>query len=166
MCNRDNGNRHPSARRDPLLVSLELDAEPVVEDPQISVLITHNRLWHDHLHFLRHHPDIGAIAAVITETIVADAVGEMAKQNDVVLERDIGSPSAATTTASAATTTTETTTATRSHPAGAGAASPATHACAAARGLPIGYPAGPDIPKGVAAAPSPRRPLPCAWPST
>src|SRR6516164_1533170 len=139
VCNRDSRNRRPRARRDPVLVSLELDAEPVVEDPQIPLPVTHNRLRHDCFNFLRHHTDIGAIAAVITEAIVADAVGEMAKQNDVVLEHDIGSPAAAT-----AATTAETTAATRSHTAAAAeAASPATHACAAARGLPIGYSAGP-----------------------
>src|SRR6516164_5283402 len=125
VCNRDSRNRRPRARRDPVLVSLELDAEPVVEDPQIPFPVTHNRLWHDCLHLLRHHTDIGAIAAVITEAIVADAVGEMAKQNDVVLEHDIGSPSAA-----AATATAETTAAPCSYTAAAAeAASPAAHAC-------------------------------------
>ena len=129
VCNRDSRNRRPRARRDPVLVSLELDAEPVVEDPQIPLPVTHNRLRHDCFNFLRHHTDIGAIAAVITEAIVADAVGEMAKQNDVVFDRDVGSPSAATSAgATAAATATPEAAATATEAAGSDPASAETSA--------------------------------------
>src|SRR5215475_16218705 len=94
--------RNPCARRQPLLVGLELDAEPVIEDPQIAVATAHDRVRHDRLHLLRHHADIGLVAAVVAEAIEAEAVVEMAEQRDVVLERNIRPPSAATATAAAA----------------------------------------------------------------
>src|SRR5262249_57725240 len=85
------GRRHPGTRRNPVLVGLEFDAEPVVEDAQGAVAITHHRLRHHSLHLLRHHTDVGAVAAVVAEAIVAEPIGKMAEQNDIVLERDVGS---------------------------------------------------------------------------
>src|SRR5215467_11884275 len=82
------GRRHPGTRRNPVLVGLEFDAEPVVEDAQGAVAIMH--------HLLRHHADVGAVAAVVAEAIVAEPVGKMAEQNDIVLERDVGSSTATT----------------------------------------------------------------------
>lgn len=108
--------RHASARRDPLFVGLELDAELVVEDPQIAVAATDDGVGHHLLHFLRHYADVGAVAAVIAEAIIAKAVGEMAEEDDIMLQRDVGSAPAAAASAAAAAeaataTTTETTTA-------------------------------------------------------
>src|SRR5215813_739430 len=95
--------RNPRASRQPLFVGLELDAKLVVEDPQIAVAAAHDRFRHHVLHLLRHHADIGPATAVVAETIEAEAVVKMAEQRDVVLERDIRPPSAATTAAATAT---------------------------------------------------------------
>jgi hypothetical protein len=46
------------------------------------------------LDFLRHHADVGAVTAVVAETIETEAVGETAKQHDVVFQSDVGTPSA------------------------------------------------------------------------
>src|SRR5713101_8419177 len=81
-----------SARRGPLVVGLELHAELVVEDPQIPVAAAQYRRGHDCLDFLRHHADIGLVAAVVGEAVEAKAVIEVAEKGDVVLERDVGSP--------------------------------------------------------------------------
>ena len=151
--------RHVRARRDPMLVGLEFDAKLLVIDPQIAVLTARNRFWCNGLHFLRHHADIGALAAVVAEAIVAEAVVEMAKQDDVMLERDVRTSAAtAAATASSAAATTATTTA-RACTAAATAAAHATTAAAtaakagvAACGLRARSPAGSDISKGVTAA--------------
>ena len=97
-----------------MFISLEFDADLVVVDAQVTVAVTSYCLRHHLLHLLRYDAHIGAIAAVIAEAIVAKTVGEMTKQDDVVLDRDVGSPSAAPT--AAATTTTEATAATAAEP--------------------------------------------------
>src|SRR5262249_39095634 len=111
-------------------------------------------LRHDRLHLLRHHADIGFVAADIAEAIEAEPVVEPAEQNDVVLERDIGPPAAATTATAAATTAT---TGTRSAANGArptaatttsghaGRAAAALNALAAAIGLRLRPGAGLDV---------------------
>jgi hypothetical protein len=81
-----------SAGRGPLLVALELQAELVVEDAQIAVAAAQHRLRHDCLDFLRHHADIGLVAAVVAEAVETEAVIEVAEKGDVVLEHDVGSP--------------------------------------------------------------------------
>src|SRR5689334_20823517 len=135
-----------------MLVGLEFDAKLLVIDPQIAVLAAHNGVRCYGLHFLRHHADIGARAAVVAEPVVPQAVVEMAKQDDVMLERDVRAPSAAATTASAAAAAAAATTAT----AGAcAAATAAAHAAATAAtttktgvtasGLRARSPAGSDI---------------------
>ena len=70
-------------------VSLKFDANLVVIDAQIAILTSRNGVRYNGLYFLRHHADIGPIAAVIAEAIVAYAVVQTAKQDDVVLERDV-----------------------------------------------------------------------------
>src|SRR5262245_116273 len=94
--------RNPRTGCDPLLVCHELQAELVVEDTQIPVASAHNRIRPEGLYLLRHDADIGLIAAVVAESIKAEAIAEVTEQVDVVLERDIRAPSAAT--ASTATT--------------------------------------------------------------
>src|SRR5262245_16849405 len=96
--------RKPRARSEPLLVGLEFHAELVVEDSQVAVAAAHDRVRHDGPHLLRHDADIGAVAAVVGEAIEAEAVVEMAEQDDVVLERNIGPPAAAAAAAATATT--------------------------------------------------------------
>ena len=144
-----------------MLIRLKLDAKLVIENAQGSVVVTYDGLRHDRLHFLRHHADIHAVAAVIAEAIVAEAVSEMAEKNDIVLERNIGPPSATTTTATAACAH-ATATATCSH---ATTAATTAETRAATRGLPVGYSARPNIPKSVAATSSTRRSA-GTWPTT
>src|SRR4030095_2784459 len=100
MLDRGDG-RDLCARRDPLLVGLELQAELVVEDLKIAVPTAHDRLRHDRLRFLRHHADIDLVAAVIAEAIEPKAVVQTTEKGDVVLKRNIGPP--ATAAASSAT---------------------------------------------------------------
>jgi hypothetical protein len=94
--------RDPSARRDPLVVSLKFQPGLVVKDPQVAVPTAHDRLRDNPLHLLRDNSDIGFFASIINEAIEAKAVVEMAEQDDLVLKPKIGSPSAATATTSKA----------------------------------------------------------------
>src|SRR6266699_5300132 len=80
------------ARRDPLVVGLELQAELVVEDAQIAIAAAHHRRGHDCLNFLRHDADIDLVAVIVAEAVEAEAVVEVAKEGDVVLEHHVGSP--------------------------------------------------------------------------
>jgi hypothetical protein len=57
------------------------------------------------LHLLRHHADVGAVAAVVAEAIIAEPIGKIPEQNDIVLERDVGSSTTATPATAAAATT-------------------------------------------------------------
>src|SRR3984893_5392147 len=84
--------RDMSARRGPLVVGLELQAQLVVEDTQIAVAAAQYRRGHDCLDFLRHHADIGLVAAVVAEAVEAEAVIEVAEKRDVVLKHHVGSP--------------------------------------------------------------------------
>ena len=92
-----------------MFVTLEFDSYLFVVHAQVTVAITGHGLRHYLLHFLRDEADVSAIAAVVAEAIVAKSIGEMAEQNDVVLDGDVGSPSTATTAAAATTSTTEAT---------------------------------------------------------
>src|SRR4029079_10515762 len=95
------GGGNPRARGKPLVVGLALQPEPFVEDAQISVVAADDCIRPHGLNFLRHHADIGLLAAVIAEAVEAEPIVEMPEQNDVMLERDVRAPSAATTAASA-----------------------------------------------------------------
>ena len=92
---RSSWQRHLRARRNPLPVGLESHADPVVVDPQVSVPATHNGLRRDFLHFLRQYADIDLVRAIVGKPIKPDAVAQIGKTNNVVLERNIGPPSAA-----------------------------------------------------------------------
>jgi hypothetical protein len=122
-----NADWHLRARGNPLLVSLKLDAYLVVEDPQVAILPPRHCVRLNHLHILRHHADVSSVAAVIAEAIKADTIAEMTEKNDVMLDRDVRSPSAAaaataaTAAATAATATSHAATAT-SHAATAATA--------------------------------------------
>ena len=94
--------RDPSARRDPLVVSLKFQPGLVVKDPQVAVPTAHDRLRDNPLHLLRDNSDIGFFASIINEAIEANAIVETAEQADLVLKPKIGSPSAATATTSKA----------------------------------------------------------------
>lgn len=147
---------HPGARRDPLLISLEFDAKLVIEDSQVAVVVTHDGLRHHGLHFLRHYADIGSVAAVIAESIEADAVGEMPEKLDIVLEHNVRPPAASAATATTAPAAAASTT--RSHAAATAArardatATTAAETRVSARGLRMGGSARLDISKRIAAA--------------
>src|SRR5262249_53507260 len=79
----------------PLLVGLKLQPELFVEDLKVAVPTAHDRLWHDHLHFLRHDADIDLVAAFVAEAIEPKAVVESAEQGNVMLKRNIGPPATA-----------------------------------------------------------------------
>jgi len=82
--------------------------------PEGAVPAAADRIRHDDLHLLRHHADIGLVAAVVAEAIEAKAVVELTEKSDVVLEGDVGPAAPATAAA----------------PASAAAESPATAASA------------------------------------
>src|SRR5262249_49684141 len=89
------GRRHPCARCDPPLVGLELEAELLVEDPQVAVATAHDRTRRDRQH-VRANPAYVAVAdRERGEAEEAEAVGEMAAGLEVVLERATGAPAAA-----------------------------------------------------------------------
>src|SRR4029077_14506021 len=98
-----------SACRDPLLVSLKVDAKSLIEDAKGAIAVAHYGLRHNRLYFLREYSDIGTIAPVVAEAIKAKTVVEMPEQDDVVLERDIRAPSTTSTSTAAAAAETATT---------------------------------------------------------
>jgi len=89
-------------RSHPLVPRLHAYSQPIVVDPQIAVAAAHDSFGHDRLDFLRHHANIRFIAAIVAEPIIAKAVIEMAHQDDVMFQPDVGPPAVA----AAATTTT------------------------------------------------------------
>src|SRR3954467_6789190 len=68
-------------------------------DAEIAVRATGYGFGHQVLHFLRDDTDIGLAAAEIAEAIVAETIGEMTEQYNIVLQCDVGASS--TTTAAA-----------------------------------------------------------------
>ena len=90
---------------DPLIIALELQAKLLVVDPEIAVGAACYHRGHHLLHFLRHDPNVYLSAAVVAETVQAEPVVQAINKDDVVLEPDIRSPTAATSTAEAATAT-------------------------------------------------------------
>ncbi len=98
-----NRGRNVCSRPDPMAVALDLQTELLVIYLQIAVGAAHDRRRHDLLHVLRHHPDIGPVAAVVAKSIKAKTVIEIAEKGDVVLEPDVRAPSATTTAAAAST---------------------------------------------------------------
>src|SRR6516164_6642533 len=87
---------NPCTGGDPAVVAFEFEAELFVEDPQVPVASSYHGAGQHALHFLRHHPNIGLVAAVIGKAIEAKTVVEHSQQDDVVLEVDIAATSAAT----------------------------------------------------------------------
>ncbi len=88
-----------SARRVPLIVALKFQPELTVIYPQIAITAASHRFWCDLGNLLGDHPDIGRVAAIIAEAIEAKAIVQIADKNDVMLESDVRTPSAAATTA-------------------------------------------------------------------
>src|SRR5262249_53460727 len=80
---------------EPVLVTLKLQPELIVEHPEIAVAAAHDCFRHYHADFLSYYANIGFLFAVIDKSIEAEAILETPKQCDVVLEPDIGAPAAA-----------------------------------------------------------------------
>jgi hypothetical protein len=86
----------------PIVVGSERQSESLVRYPQIAVATDKGRVGSDSSDFLRNHPDIGLLAAVVSEAVVTETVVEPAQQYDIVFQSDIRPPTATTTTPSAA----------------------------------------------------------------
>jgi len=86
---RPGGSRHQASGDDPPVIRPELEAEPFVIDPKIAVAAASDRIGSHRLHFLRDHPDIGLVAAIVCEAVVTKTVVEPTEQHDVVLEPDV-----------------------------------------------------------------------------
>src|SRR3984885_13827261 len=93
--------RQMGATGQPLVVGLERQSKSVVGNAHVTVRAARHRFWRHGSHLLRHHPDIGGVAAVVDETIIAEAVVEPPEQNDVMLEAHVGATPAAATSAAA-----------------------------------------------------------------
>ena len=72
------------SRFDPLIVSFELQPEPLIIHSQVSVVPTRDCLWRYLLHFLRQDTDIKLVAATIAEAIEAETIVEMAEKDNVM----------------------------------------------------------------------------------
>src|SRR3984957_890154 len=106
--------RQMRASRHPLVVGLKRHPRPVVGNAHIAVRAARYRFRHHGPHLLRHHPDIGGVAAVVDEAIITEAVVEPPEQYDVMLEAHVG---ATPPTATSAATTAAATEATSAPPA-------------------------------------------------
>src|SRR6185436_18430299 len=96
------GGWNPRPRGKPLVVGLEWQPKLFVVDTQVAVVTADDSIRPHGLNFLRHYADITLVAAVVAEAIEAEAIVEMPEQDDMVLERDVGT-SSATASAAAAT---------------------------------------------------------------
>src|SRR5262249_36433779 len=90
------------ARCEQRIIRMELHPECFVADPQVAVAPAHHRVGHHRLDFLRHHADVSLLAAIIAESVKAEAVVEPAEQRDVVLEQQVGMTSATLSAAASA----------------------------------------------------------------
>ena len=81
--------RETGASGNPVQVGFKRQPKQIVRHAQVSVGATRHRFRLHGAHFLRHHTDIGRVAAVVDETIIAKAVVEPSKQYNVVLKADV-----------------------------------------------------------------------------
>ncbi len=94
--------RNVCARSQPAVITLEFQPKPPIKDAQITVPPALDRIGSELQHLLGDDADVGLVAAVIAEAIEAEPVAKVAEQHHVVLEPDVGSPSAATAAAAEA----------------------------------------------------------------
>src|ERR1043165_9151862 len=92
---------------DPVVVTAERQAKPVIVHSQIAVAAARDCIGPDHADLLRHHANPSLLASVIGKAIIAHAILQIAEQHDVMLERNIGAAPAAATAESAAATAAE-----------------------------------------------------------
>jgi hypothetical protein len=109
---------HPRARRnlraasEPIPVGKESDSAPTIVDPEIAVIVPRHHPGHHRLHFLRDDADIALVATEETEAVIAEAVVQMPEQGNIMFERNIRPPTAASATTSTAATACKSTSAT------------------------------------------------------
>src|SRR6266403_4874240 len=121
----------PCAASKPVAVAAELQPKLLVVDPQVTVAAACHGFRHHTFHFLRDDADINLVAAEIAKAIVAEAIGEVAEQDDVVRQRDVRASSTTATTTEAASTSAapEAASATTAPSKTGRSAAPGTHAC-------------------------------------
>ena len=110
----------------PIVIGSERQSEPFVGHPKIAVATDSDRIGSYGSDFLRNHPDIGLLAAVVREAVVTETVVEPAQQHDIVLQPDVR----ATPTTATAAATAKSATATAKAPAAAAKAPPPRNAAA------------------------------------
>ena len=81
--------RQPASGCGPIVVGSEWQSEPFVRHPKIAVATDNDRIGSYGSDFLRNHPDIGLLAAVVREAVVTETVVEPAQQHDIVLQLDV-----------------------------------------------------------------------------
>jgi hypothetical protein len=74
----------------------------VIIDPEITIGPTRDGAGHHGLDLLRDDPDIRLVAAEIAEAVITETIVEVSELDDVMLQREIGTPSTTATTASKA----------------------------------------------------------------
>ena len=68
-----------------LVVSPKLQAKHVIVHPEKAIAAALDRIGSHHTDLLRHHADIGLLASVIGEAVVAQSIFQMTQRHDVVL---------------------------------------------------------------------------------
>ena len=79
----------PAPGCDPIVIGSERQSEPFVGHPKIAVATDSDRVGSYGSDFLRNHPDVGLLAAVVSKAVVTETVVESAQQCDIVLQPDI-----------------------------------------------------------------------------
>jgi hypothetical protein len=84
-----------------VIVCFKLQTKFLIEHPQVTVGPARDRLRNHLLHFLSQDAHVNLAAAVVAEAIEAQAVVESDQEDNVVLQPDVGTPSASATTTTA-----------------------------------------------------------------
>jgi hypothetical protein len=71
------------------MIRSERQSEPFVRHPKIAVATECDRLGSYRSDFPGNHPDVGLLAAVVREAVLAETIVEPAQQYDIVLQPDI-----------------------------------------------------------------------------
>src|ERR1700755_2588421 len=87
--------RQPASGCGPFVIGCGRQPEPFVGHPKIAVATDSDRVGPYGSDFLRNHPDIGLLAAIVREAVITETVVEPAQQYDIVLQPDTRPPPAA-----------------------------------------------------------------------
>ena len=101
---RPKDRRNARSSSQPTAIAFKRDAKLGVVNCQIAVAITRDGRGCDALYVLSDDAHIGFVAAIVAEAVEAEAVVEIAEKDNVVLQADIGTASAASATTAAAAT--------------------------------------------------------------